>query len=74
MTKYNLEGFEGLLTITSLEAEDSGVYSCVAIQETTLVEDCSHTQTHNITLNINCKYFLYMIILVLLFSHPKEIY
>lgn len=56
MTKYNIQGFEGLLTITSLEPEDSGIYSCVSIQEHPQAEDCSHTKIFNITLNVNCKY------------------
>ncbi|CAH0581421.1 unnamed protein product [Chrysodeixis includens] len=53
MTKYNIQGFEGLLTITSLEPEDSGIYSCVSIQEHPQAEDCSHSKTFNITLNVN---------------------
>uniref|UniRef100_A0A2H1VBZ7 SFRICE_007984 n=1 Tax=Spodoptera frugiperda TaxID=7108 RepID=A0A2H1VBZ7_SPOFR len=53
MTKYNIQGFEGLLTIISLEPEDGGVYSCQSIQETADVEDCSHTTSFNITLNVN---------------------
>lgn len=52
MTKYNIQGFEGQLTITSLEAEDSGIYSCVSIQENNLIENCSHTKTQNLTLNV----------------------
>ncbi|KOB65164.1 Down syndrome cell adhesion molecule, partial [Operophtera brumata] len=32
-TKYNSQGFESLLTITSLEPEDSGVYACVSLQD-----------------------------------------
>ncbi|KAJ8721390.1 hypothetical protein PYW07_002165 [Mythimna separata] len=53
MTKYNIQGFEGLLTITSLEPEDSGVYTCLNIQESLQAENCSHTSMFNITLNVN---------------------
>lgn len=53
MTKYNMQGFEGLLTITSLEPEDSGVYGCLSIQDSPQSEDCSHMETFNITLNVN---------------------
>ncbi|KAJ8730677.1 hypothetical protein PYW08_002090 [Mythimna loreyi] len=55
MTKYNIQGFEGLLTITSLEPEDSGVYTCLNIQENLAAENCSHTSTFNITLNVNFR-------------------
>ncbi|OWR50506.1 hypothetical protein KGM_201986 [Danaus plexippus plexippus] len=53
MTKYNSEGFEGLLTITSLEGEDSGVYNCFAIQESSYVDGCSASISMNITLHVN---------------------
>ncbi|XP_037298236.1 hemicentin-1-like [Manduca sexta] len=53
MTKYNSEGFEGLLTVTSLEPGDSGVYYCVAIQENSRSEDCAHSEAMNITLHVN---------------------
>ncbi|CAG9785590.1 unnamed protein product [Diatraea saccharalis] len=53
MTKYNRNGFEGLLTITSLTPEDSGEYTCMAIQEHTTVEDCSLTRHINISLVVN---------------------
>ncbi|CAH0692776.1 unnamed protein product [Chilo suppressalis] len=53
MTKYNSHGFEGLLTITSLTPEDSGEYTCMAIQEHTTVEDCSLTKHLNISVVVN---------------------
>ncbi|CAG4974037.1 unnamed protein product [Parnassius apollo] len=53
MTKYNSQGFEGLLTINSLEPEDSGVYTCEAIQESPLVDECMNNESFNITLQVN---------------------
>ncbi|XP_013176238.1 PREDICTED: hemicentin-1-like isoform X1 [Papilio xuthus] len=53
MTKYNSQGFEGLLTISSLEAEDSGVYTCEAIQESPHDSSCANTESFNITLQVN---------------------
>ncbi|CAG4948934.1 unnamed protein product [Colias eurytheme] len=52
-TKYNSQGFEGLLTIRSLEREDSGSYGCEAIQSSPHDEECSASNSINITLNIN---------------------
>ncbi|XP_072938834.1 contactin-5 [Epargyreus clarus] len=54
MTKYNSQGFEGLLTITGVEPDDSGIYTCDAIQESPFADDCSHTQSMNISLLVNC--------------------
>ncbi|XP_073949649.1 limbic system-associated membrane protein-like [Choristoneura fumiferana] len=53
MTKYNSEGIEGLLTIISLVSEDSGNYTCKAIQESHLADDCTASKSLNITLNVN---------------------
>ncbi|XP_013142602.1 PREDICTED: neural cell adhesion molecule 2-like [Papilio polytes] len=53
MTKYNSQGFEGLLTISSLDAEDSGVYTCEAIQESPHDSSCGNTESFNITLQVN---------------------
>ncbi|XP_063625636.1 limbic system-associated membrane protein-like [Cydia splendana] len=53
MTKYNRQGIEGLLTIMSLSVEDSGVYTCIATQETELADKCGKNQTVDIVLNIN---------------------
>ncbi|CAH2108453.1 unnamed protein product [Euphydryas editha] len=53
MTKYNSQGFEGLLTITSLEPEDGGVYNCEAIQESPRVDDCTASVSVNISLQVN---------------------
>nr|XP_026484016.1 neural cell adhesion molecule 2-like [Vanessa tameamea] len=53
MTKYNSQGFEGLLTITSLEPQDSGVYNCDAIQESPNLDDCTASTSLNITLLVN---------------------
>ncbi|CAH2076728.1 unnamed protein product, partial [Iphiclides podalirius] len=53
MTKYNSQGFEGLLTINSLDAEDSGIYTCEAIQESPHDASCTNTETFNITLQVN---------------------
>lgn len=55
MTKYNSQGFEGLLTITSLEPEDSGVYNCEAIQESPRIDDCMASVSVNISLQVNCR-------------------
>ncbi|XP_022113677.2 neural cell adhesion molecule 1 [Pieris rapae] len=52
-TKFNSQGFEGLLTIRSLEREDSGIYTCTAIQASPHDEDCIASKSTNITLNIN---------------------
>ncbi|XP_004929580.2 limbic system-associated membrane protein [Bombyx mori] len=50
-TKFSSDGFESSLTIFSLTSEDSGLYSCVAIQENT--EQCKHSNYVNTTLNVN---------------------
>ncbi|KAJ0175721.1 hypothetical protein K1T71_008880 [Dendrolimus kikuchii] len=52
-TKYNSQGFESLLTIKSLVPEDSGVYSCMSIQRTPDLDDCSFSKKTNITLKVN---------------------
>ncbi|XP_038214757.1 limbic system-associated membrane protein-like [Zerene cesonia] len=52
-TKYNSQGFEGLLTIRSLEREDSGIYGCEAIQASPHDDECTTSSSINITLNIN---------------------
>ncbi|XP_068632389.1 limbic system-associated membrane protein-like [Battus philenor] len=53
MTKYNSQGLEGLLTISSLDADDSGVYTCEAIQENAHDASCTNTESFNITLQVN---------------------
>ncbi|XP_026752159.2 limbic system-associated membrane protein-like [Galleria mellonella] len=53
MEKYNRQGFESLLTITSLEADDHGIYTCTAIQENSKLSDCSLSKSWNITLIVN---------------------
>ncbi|VVD05842.1 unnamed protein product [Leptidea sinapis] len=52
-TKYNSQGFEGLLTVMSLEREDAGVYICEAVQESPHDSECTVTKSINITLNVN---------------------
>ncbi|CAK1540632.1 unnamed protein product [Leptosia nina] len=52
-TKFNSQGFEGLLTVRSLERDDSGSYGCEAIQASPHDEDCSISKNINVTLNIN---------------------
>ncbi|KAL0881035.1 hypothetical protein ABMA27_002172 [Loxostege sticticalis] len=53
MTKFNNQGFQGLLTVMSAEADDAGIYACEAIQEHKDLEDCSVTKSWNITLLVN---------------------
>ncbi|XP_059046464.1 hemicentin-2-like isoform X2 [Achroia grisella] len=53
MVKYNRQGFESLLTITSLEANDHGIYTCTAIQENSELSDCSLSKSWNISLIVN---------------------
>ncbi|GBO98643.1 Hemicentin-1 [Eumeta japonica] len=50
MTKYNVHSYESLLTISSLEASDAGVYVCAAVQDS---EFCSSNKTLDIILNLN---------------------
>ncbi|XP_028177919.1 hemicentin-1-like [Ostrinia furnacalis] len=53
MTKFNNQGFQGMLTVMSVEASDAGVYACEAIQEHEDMEDCSVSKTWNITMHVN---------------------
>ncbi|KAM3963630.1 limbic system-associated membrane protein [Aphomia sociella] len=53
MIKYNRQGFESLLTITSLEAEDNGIYTCNAVQENPELSNCSLSRSWNISLFVN---------------------
>ncbi|CAH2232913.1 jg12416 [Pararge aegeria aegeria] len=52
MTQYHSQGFAGLLTILSVESEDSGEYHCEAIQESPRNEECSARIKMNITLHV----------------------
>ncbi|XP_013183044.1 limbic system-associated membrane protein [Amyelois transitella] len=51
--KFNHDGYESLLTVTSVTPEDSGSYTCTAVQENVLVDDCSLVDSINITLQVN---------------------
>ncbi|XP_053613076.1 opioid-binding protein/cell adhesion molecule homolog [Plodia interpunctella] len=51
--KFNHDGYESLLTVTSLTPEDSGIYKCTAVQNNERVEDCSVIDSINITLQVN---------------------
>ncbi|XP_045769051.1 neural cell adhesion molecule 2-like [Maniola jurtina] len=53
MTQYHSQGFTGLLTILSVESDDSGEYDCEAIQESPRNEACSARIKTNITLHVN---------------------
>lgn len=55
MTKFNSQGFQGQLTITSVGPDDAGSYTCEAIQEHKSLEECRAKQDWNITLHVNRK-------------------
>ncbi|KAL4716378.1 hypothetical protein ACJJTC_006740 [Scirpophaga incertulas] len=53
MTKFNKHGFESLLTVTSLTPEDSGIYTCQAIQQHAEMENCNLIREMNISVIVN---------------------